>query len=104
MCEYRVQRPKHKGDERRWKMLGPKDFVEAQSGNNPRAILDALRHHDKPMTWTELKEAADIGSNFDMTLKRLVTREIIEKNTDGKYIKADLRDILGGELQPDLLG
>ena len=78
--EYAVQFDKETA---RWKMLGPTNQVIGSAFQN--VILSALERSGKPMRWGDLKEVSKLGGEFNASLARLVERNHVEQDANGRY-------------------
>lgn len=70
-----------------WEMLGRAGQVVKSSAQ--QKILEVMRANPQPFKWGELKKASGTGDAFDIGLKRLVARRLVEQSKDGRYSLVD---------------
>jgi hypothetical protein len=80
----------------RWVMLGPAEQVVHSDAQ--QKILDVLGASTEPMQWAALKLQCGLGSIFDASLARLITKELVEKDDDGRYRRVDGLETPPGDL------
>jgi hypothetical protein len=76
-----------------WQMLGRAGQVVYS--NAQKAILDVIDSNNKAMRWSDIKLASGLGSIFDASFARVVSRGLVEKDARGFYRRASLEHIIG---------